>query len=230
MMNEVTLEPCSHPAREFPAGVAIPEVDAVDEWVNSLTHAIGTILSLFGLVALVMPPWYEGDYWRCLTFGIFGVTLILLYGASTLYHAVRHPAYKERLRIADHCAIYLLIAGSYTPFTLLVLEGVWRWGLLGAVWGLAGCGVAFKILSKWRLSSWSTGLYLAMGWLIVVAAEPLASRLHPTGLFLLMAGGGCYTFGVIFYLLDKRRFYHAIWHLFVMGGSACHYCAAFFYL
>lgn len=201
-----------------------------DEWANSLTHGIGLILSLIGFIFLLKTPFSEKDHWKLMNFAIYGGSLILLYAASTFYHAVKHPEFKKLFRTVDHCAIYLLIAGSYTPFTMLLLEGVWGWTLFGIVWGLAFLGILFKVFFKHRFKIFSTSLYLFMGWLVVVAIEPLVERFHATGVLWLLAGGLCYTIGVIFYVLDKRRFYHAIWHLFVLAGSVCHYLAVLFYL
>lgn len=201
-----------------------------DEWANSLTHGMGLVLSLIGLLMLTLPPLQDGDYWRLLNFGIYGMSLVLLYGVSTLYHAMKHPGIKKVLRTIDHCAIYLLIAGSYTPFTMLLLKGIWGWALFGIIWGMTCLGIFFKIFFTDRFKILSTIIYLLMGWLVVVAAEPLIDRLHTAGLYWLLAGGLCYTLGVIFFALDWRPFFHAIWHLFVLGGSVCHYCAIFFYL
>lgn len=201
-----------------------------DEWANSLTHGIGLLLSVIGLVMLVMIPLQEGDHWKLMNFAVYGGSLVLLYTASTLYHAARRPFLKKLFRTLDHCAIYLLIAGSYTPFTLLLLKESWGWALFNIVWSLAGIGIIFKIFFTYRFKILSTLIYLVMGWMVVVAAEPLMSRLPYEGLFWLIMGGLCYTIGVIFFALDSRRFFHAIWHLFVMGGSACHYFAILFYL
>lgn len=198
-----------------------------DEWANCLTHALGLILSLIGMILLIMEPFQMGDYWKMAILGIYGGSLILLYTASTLYHAVSRPEIKQLCRTIDHCAIYLLIAGSYTPFTLLVIGGMWGWALLITVWGLAFFGMIFKIFFRHRFAILSTCIYLFMGWLVVIAAEPLIENIHPDGLFWLIAGGLSYTFGVIFFALDNRRFFHAIWHLFVLGGSICHYIALF---
>ncbi|MFI0435208.1 MAG: hemolysin III family protein [Parachlamydiaceae bacterium] len=201
-----------------------------DEWANYLTHGIGFILSLVGLILLIQNPFQENNYWRMLNFSIYGGSLVLLYAASTCYHAVRKPYLKKRFRTLDHCAIYLLIAGSYTPLSLLALGGGWGFTLFVIIWCLAFLGIVFKLFFKHRFKALSTALYLFMGWLIIIAAEPLMERFHPSGLFWLLAGGLSYTIGVIFYLLDKRRFYHAIWHLFVLGGSVCHYLAVLLYV
>ncbi len=143
---------------------------------------------------------------------------------------MRRPHLKKLFRTIDHCAIYLLIAGSYTPFTLLVLGGVWGWTLFAIVWTLAAIGMCLKTFFRHRFKILSTSLYLFMGWLVVIAAEPLMARFDPSGLSWLLAGGLSYTVGVIFFVLDKRRFYHAIWHVFVLGGSVCHYLAVLLYL
>lgn len=201
-----------------------------DEWANCLTHGIGLILSFIGMFVLLSAPMQNGDHLKAVYFGIYGVSLILLYAASTLYHAVKRPKMKQFFRTLDHCAIYLLIAGSYTPFTLLILEGWWGWALFTVVWGLAFSGIAFKIYFGHRFKFLSTAIYLFMGWLVIFAAEPLLERFHYDGVRWLVAGGLSYTAGVAFYVLDKRRFYHAIWHLFVLGGSVCHYLAVLLYI
>ncbi len=201
-----------------------------DEWANYLTHGMGFILSLIGFILLMETPFQEKDHWRLLNFAVYGGSLILLYAASTFYHAVKRPKLKRLFRTVDHCAIYLLIAGSYTPFTMLVLGGVWGWMLFGTIWSLAALGIFLKIFFQHRFKILSLSLYLFMGWLVVIAIEPLIERLHTQGLYWVLAGGICYSVGVVFYALDKRRFYHAIWHLFVLGGSICHYYAVFFYL
>ena len=201
-----------------------------DEWANSLTHGVGLFLSVIALFFLLEGPFKESDAWRFANFAIYGTSLIFLYAASTFYHATKSGQVKRVMRTVDHCAIYLLIAGSYTPFTMLLLEGLWGQVLFGIVWSLAIFGIALKITFKHRFKILSTSLYLLMGWLVVVAAEPLVERLHVNGIYWMLAGGLSYTVGVIFYVLDKRPFFHAIWHLFVLGGSACHYAAILLYL
>jgi hemolysin III len=161
---------------------------------------------------------------------LFSATIISLYLASTLYHALPAGKAKGVFRVIEHSAIFLLIAGTYTPFTLGVLSGAWGWVLFGVVWGLAAIGVALKILQKASHPIVSTGLYLMMGWIIVIAVEPLFARVPTSGLLLLIAGGLSYTAGVAFYLTDSRLQYgHLIWHLFVIAGTSCHYCAVFWY-
>jgi len=161
---------------------------------------------------------------------IFVLSLLALYAASTLYHAIPDSRAKRVLRIVDHSAIYLLIAGSYTPFTLGLLRGALGWSLLGIVWGLATTGILFKLVFGVRYPHLSTLFYLGMGWLAVVALRPLASALPGPGLALLLAGGLCYTGGVLFYVWDRPRYHHAVWHLFVLGGSTCHYLAVLWYV
>lgn len=201
-----------------------------DEWANYLTHGLGFVLSILGLALLIQNPFQESDYWRLLNFIIYGGSLILLYAASTCYHAAKQPKLKKTFRTLDHCAIYLLIAGSYTPLTLLTLGGTWGIALFSIVWTLAFLGITLKIFFKHRFQMLSTVLYLLMGWLVIIAAEPMMERFHPEGLYWLLAGGLSYTVGVVFYILDKRRFFHAIWHLFVLAGSFCHYLAVFLYV
>ena len=201
-----------------------------DEWANWLTHCFGFVLSFVGLYALLITPMQTGDHWKLANLCIYGLSLILLYAASTFYHLTRKPKLKRLFHTLDHCAIYLLIAGSYTPFTMLILGGFWGWALFSAVWSLALIGVTMTIFFRHRFKHLSTALYLVMGWLVVFAAEPLINSFHLNGLFWLFGGGLSYTVGVIFYAMDKRRFYHAIWHLFVLGGSVCHYLAILFYI
>jgi len=201
-----------------------------DEWANCLTHALGFCLSIAGLLALLADPVQNGDSWKIMVFGIYGASLILLYAVSTLYHAATRPKAKRILRLIDHCAIYLLIAGSYTPFTMLVLEGVWGKAIFSAVWGLAILGIILKTRFKYRFKILSTALYLLMGWLIMIAAEPMMNSFPSDGLLLLFVGGVFYTGGVVFYAMDKRPFFHAVWHLFVLSGSVCHYFAVMLFI
>jgi hemolysin III len=200
------------------------------EYFNSITHLIGTILALIGAIVLVTRAGEAGEVTRIISFTVYGVTLFLLYLASTLYHSLRGRA-KQVLRIIDHHAIYLLIAGTYTPFTLIALKGETGWWLFGTVWALASCGM---ILDTWRGgggSGLSVIIYLLMGWLIVVALGDLLAALPAAGFLWLLAGGIAYTLGVICYALDTRwPGCHGIWHLFVLAGSVSHYCAILLYL
>jgi len=195
------------------------------ETANSVTHGLGALLSVLALVLLAVSAAMHGSARHVVGGVIFGATLVLLYTMSTLYHALRNPRAKRVFHILDHSAIYLLIAGTYTPFCLGTLHGAWGWSLLGAVWGLAALGVAFKSLFTGRFEILSTGVYLGMSWMVLVAARPLWQSLHRTGLAWLLAGGFFYTLGVAFYSWHRLKFHHAIWHLFVLAGSLCHVVA-----
>lgn len=193
-----------------------------EELASALTHGLGLVASIVGAAVLLYLAAGSGDVWRVVTTAIFGSTLILLYTASTLYHAARERGVRARLRVFDHCAIYLLIAGSYTPFMLVGIRGGWGWSLFGVVWGLAVAGVIYKLCFIGRFPRLSTALYLAMGWLSVVAAGPMVRHLDPSTLAWLVAGGLVYTLGTLFYHNRRIPYAHAIWHLFVIGGSVCH--------
>jgi hemolysin III len=201
-----------------------------EEIANSVSHGIGLGAALVGTPFLIMHAVRYGDAGFFIGTSLFSATIISLYLASTLYHALPAGKAKGVFRVIEHSAIFLLIAGTYTPFTLGVLSGAWGWVLFGVVWGLAAIGVALKILQKASHPIVSTGLYLMMGWIIVIAVEPLFARVPTSGLLLLIAGGLSYTAGVAFYLTDSRLQYgHLIWHLFVIAGTSCHYCAVFWY-
>ena len=194
-----------------------------------MTHAIGAV---FAIIALVLMVFASGsDPYRIVSSCIFGSTLILLYTSSTIYHSVSSPGLRSFFQVLDHACIYLLIAGTYTPVTLITLRGPWGWSLFGCVWGLAIAGVVLKsVMRKNREAWWSTALYIVMGWLVVIAIVPLIRNLPTAGLVWLVAGGLCYTFGVIFFAWEKLRFNHAIWHLYVIAGSACHVIATVYYI
>ena len=201
-----------------------------EELANAVTHGIGLVLSLIGMPILILAALDRGERTMVIGASVFGATLVALYAASTLYHAIPHPLLKRKLRVVDHAAIYLLIAGTYTPFTLGVLRGTWGWTLFGIVWTLAALGVLFKVLfGSGAMAKLSTAIYVAMGWVIIIAIKPLMASMEHTGLFLLAAGGLCYTGGVIFYVDRRRAWTHPVWHLFVMGGSICHYFAVLWY-
>lgn len=194
-----------------------------------VTHALGAAFSVAALVLMVLSA--GDDAFRLVAASVFGTTLVLLYTSSTIYHALSSPRLKNFFQILDHSCIYLLIAGSYTPLALVSLRGPWGWSLFGAVWFLAIVGVILKsVLRKNREAWWSTALYVAMGWLVVFAAGPLVRSLPPAGLAWLVAGGLFYTLGVIFFAWRRLRFNHAIWHLFVLAGSACHVVATIGYI
>ncbi|OGI42934.1 MAG: hemolysin III [Candidatus Muproteobacteria bacterium RIFCSPHIGHO2_01_FULL_65_16] len=200
------------------------------ERLNSITHLLGAALALAGLALLVVPASRQGDPWKIVSFAVYGVSLLLLYTSSTLYHSLRGRA-KRILRRLDHSAIYLLIAGSYTPFALVALRGPWGWSLFGVIWGLALLGIIQELWLARGARVLSLIIYLVMGWLVLIAIRPLAQVLPGGGLAWLVVGGVIYTAGVVFYALDgKLRHGHGIWHMFVLGGSASHFCAVFFYL
>ena len=197
-----------------------------EEIANAVTHGAGLVASIAALPLLILAAAGERDVWQIVGGAIFGATLVLLYLASTVYHALPACRAKQVLRVLDHSAIYLLIAGTYTPFTLGALRGPWGWALLGTIWALAILGVVAKFTLGFRFPRLSTVLYIGMGWLVVIALHPLATSVSPTGLTWLVAGGLCYTGGVVFYATDTRiRYGHALWHLFVIGGSVCHFIA-----
>ncbi|MGC2166213.1 MAG: hemolysin III family protein [Gallionella sp.] len=201
-----------------------------EELANSISHAIGLIAALVGTPFLILQAVHDHSARNVVGVSIFAATLLLLYLGSTIYHALPSGKAKNLFQLIEHSAIYLLIAGTYTPFTLGVLHGPWGWALLGVVWALALIGVALKMLGLMSHPIISTGLYLLMGWMIVVAINPMYVRMPATGLALLAAGGVAYTVGVGFFVTDSRlRYGHLVWHLFVMAGSACHYFAVFWY-
>ena len=200
------------------------------ERLNAWTHLVGTMLSISGASILITLAAVMGDPWKIVSVSIFGATLILLYSASTLYHSVRGRA-KTILRKLDHLSIYLLIAGTYTPFCLVTLRGVWGWTLFGIVWGLALIGMLQEIRPRSEARILSLVIYAVMGWVIVIATGPLLDHLETTGLVLLAAGGLLYTGGIVFYAFDDRfRHWHGIWHLFVIGGSLLHYLTIALYV
>lgn len=197
-----------------------------EEVANSITHGVGLLAALAALPLLLLPGGGPRDAWQIVGGAVFGATLVLLYFASTLYHALPPSRAKRVLRVIDHSAIYLLIAGTYTPFTLGALRGLWGWALLGIIWCLALLGIAAKCTVGFRFPRLSTVLYVAMGWLALIIAKPLIDSVSSSGLAWLLAGGVCYTGGVIFYVTDgKVRFGHALWHMFVVAGSTCHFFA-----
>lgn len=199
--------------------------DSREEIANVITHGAGAVASLVGGAVLLTVAALQGDGWKVASSAVFGATLVLLYAASTFYHAARTPAMKARLKVLDHCAIYLLIAGSYTPFALVGLRGGWGWSLFAVAWTLAAAGTVFKLFYIDRFPRLSTATYIGMGWLAVVAIVPMVQRLSPATLAWMVAGGVTYTVGTVFYHSRRIRYAHAIWHLFVIGGSACHFAA-----
>lgn len=200
-----------------------------EEIANSLTHGAGLVASLIGLPVLVITAAGRGDALQVIGCSVFAASLVALYAASTIYHAWPQSSAKHVLRIVDHIAIYLLIAGTYTPFTLGVLRGTWGWTLFGVVWSLAALGILFKTVLGVRYERASTLFYVGMGWLAIVAIEPMTTRMPLAGVVWLAAGGLLYSIGVVFYAWERQRYSHAVWHLFVLGGSACHFFAVLWY-
>jgi hemolysin III len=197
-----------------------------EEIANSVTHGLGLAAAVAGTAFLVVLTATNGDGWQLASSAVYGTTLIALYLASTLYHAFRRPEVKRVLRIVDHCAIYLLIAGTYTPFALVVLrDGWWGWALFAAVWSLTVAGVVFKIFFTGRLNGLSTAIYVLMGWMCVLVAKPLVETLTVEALVWITAGGVAYTAGILFYHNRRIPYSHAVWHLFVIAGSAFHFLA-----
>ncbi len=201
-----------------------------EEIAHGLTHGVGIVLAIAGLCVLVTFSALYGNAVHVVASSIFGASMIVLYTASTLYHSLPMPETKRIMRVVDHASIYLLIAGTYTPFTLVTLEGAWGWSLFGVVWGLAIAGIIFKLFFTGRFDRLSVAIYVAMGWCGLVAIKPMMAALPTLGLWLLVAGGLAYTGGVIFYLLERMRYHHAIWHLFVMAGTTLHYFVILFFV
>ena len=193
-----------------------------NELANTLTHGLGFLLTLVGVPGLVVMA-CRGDAWHIVSCSVYGATLFVLYAASTIYHFVRHPRRKRLFRIADHACIYLLIAGTYTPFTLVTLRGGWGWTLFGLVWGGAVVGISFKVFWTGRFEVVSTIVYVLMGWAALIAVRPILEALPVGGIVWLVAGGLCYTGGIVFYAQDRKPYMHALWHLCVLAGSVCHY-------
>lgn len=201
-----------------------------EELANSITHGIGILLSVAALVLLVTFGALYGDSWGVTSGAIFGTTLVLAYSASTVYHCLRSERAKRIGRKLDHASIFLLIAGTYTPFLLVSLRGPWGWSLFGVVWGLCLTGMFLKFFLAGRFRVLSTVIYILTGWLIVIAFKPLLAALPVGGIWLLVAGGLCYTGGTVFYLWKSLRYHHAIWHLFVLAGSICHFFSVLNYV
>jgi len=201
-----------------------------EEITNAILHGIGLGLAIAALVVLVVLASIFGDVWYIVSFSIYGSTLIILYLSSTLYHSFPKGKVKDIFRIFDHASIYLLIAGTYTPLTLISLRGSLGWTIFGIVWGITVLGIVYKIFWIERFKIFSTVLYIIMGWLVIFAIKPLLAVLNMTSIVFLVLGGVLYTVGTIFYAWDKMKYNHAIWHLFVLGGSICHFFTVLFLL
>lgn len=202
----------------------------MEEVLNAVTHGVGAALALAGLVILIVAASIHGSAWHVVSFSIFGSSLFVLYLASTLYHAITNKRAKAVFQHLDHSAIYILIAGSYTPFTLVVLNGWIGWTLFGCIWGMAVAGIVGESLCKERPEKLVTACFIGMGWLVVLAIKPLFNALPAAGFSWLVAGGVLYTVGAGIYLMERMRFNHVIWHLFVLGGSAAHFFTVLFYV
>jgi hemolysin III len=201
-----------------------------EEIANTITHGVGAALAVAALVVLVTFAGIFGDAWRVVSFSIYGATLILLYLSSTLYHGLQAPKAKKVFHIFDRTAIYLLIAGSYTPFFLVSLRGSWGWAFFGVIWGLAVIGIVLTVFFVDRYNSLSVATYIGMGWLAVLAIKPLMAAISISGLAWLVIGGLFYTSGVIFYAWKRLPFNHMVWHIFVLGGSISHFFCILFYV
>lgn len=202
----------------------------IEEKINIISHTTGFILSIVAFVPLVMHASLHGDVWQIVSFSIFGASLIILYGASTLYHSAKNPLLRNKLNIIDHASIYVLIAGTYTPFTLVTLKGTIGWVIFGISWGLALTGIILKLFFTGKYDLISTIMYVFMGWVIVFAIKPLIHHLPFEGLLWLFAGGISYTIGAILYSIKKIKFNHAVFHILVLIGSFCHFVSVFFYV
>ena len=208
----------------------VPSYSIKEEIANSITHGIGLILAIAGLGVLIAFASRLGNAWHVVSCTVFATTLIMQYTFSTLYHSIQLPRAKSVMRVLDHSAIFLLIAGTYTPFMLVNLRGTWGWTLFGIVWTLALLGVLFQVSLLRRWQGISLALYIGMGWVVVVAIKPMLGAVAPGGLILLLLGGLAYTSGVGFYLWKSLRYNHAIWHGFVLAGSILHFFAVLFYV
>lgn len=206
------------------------EIFSAEDIANSVSHGVGLGMSIAGLALLVVVAAMNGDTVHVVSAAIYGATLVILFGASTVYHSMTRPGPRRILRVIDHSAVYLLIAGTYTPFTLVTLSGTLGWVLFAVVWSMALIGVLYKIFWFGRFKGLSMALYLVMGWSIVVAIKPLAEALDLGGIILVIVGGVLYTVGVIFYGWEKLFFNHAIWHFFVLAAAVCHYLAVLLYV
>lgn len=207
-----------------------PRYTEKEERFNTISHALGIILSIPALVLLVIKALSQSDIWYLVSFSIYGLSLLTLYLASTLYHGAKNAELKQKLNIFDHSAIYLLIAGTYTPLALVTLHGVWGWWMFGIVWSLAAIGFVLKLFYTGKFDKISTAAYVLMGWVMVIAIKPLIDKLATEGLFWIFMGGLFYTIGAGFYLIRKLPNNHGIFHVFVLLGSFSHFIAVYFYV
>ncbi|SMF56314.1 PAQR family membrane homeostasis protein TrhA [Pseudobacteriovorax antillogorgiicola] len=206
------------------------EYSEKEELMNALSHGIGLLMSIAGLILLINKGMYQSNVEYTVSLIVFGVSLIMVYGTSTAYHWVKNPKLKQMCKVFDHVAIYFLIAGTYTPFTLITLGDTWGWWMFGIIWTLALIGTIFKLFFTGRFNLVSTLLYVAMGWLALIVTRPLIQSLDWDGFLLLAAGGAVYTLGTLFYLAERLPYNHAVWHIFVIGGSVLHFLSIFLYV
>lgn len=212
------------------AGVNARYYPRNEEIINVITHGVGFLLSIAAVSLLVVFASLKGTAWHIVSFAIYGSSLVVLYFASTVFHLSRKQETRNRLNVFDHASIYLLIAGTYTPFALVTLNGPWGWSIFGVVWGLAIAGIVLKLFFTGKFNILSTLLYVFLGWIILIAIGPLTSALSTGGLVWLLAGGILYTIGAVFFLLNKMPFNHAIFHVLIVGASVCHFVAIFWYV
>ncbi|MCU0600805.1 MAG: hemolysin III family protein [Desulfobacterales bacterium] len=201
-----------------------------EEIANSVTHGVGAALSIAAMSVLIFIASQNKDAWRIVSFSIYGATLFLLYLASTLYHAFTHEKTKRFFRLMDHSSIFLLIAGTYTPPTLIAMRGEWGWTLFSIIWAMAVGGLIFELIFIGKYKYVTLGIYVAMGWLAIIAIKPMIEMLPDGMMKWIVIGGLFYTLGIIFYVWEKVPYNHAVWHLFVLGGSAMHFFGMLFYL
>lgn len=201
-----------------------------EETANALTHGLGALLGCAALALLVVFASLRGTAWHIVSCSIYGATIVLLYAFSTSYHLIRNQRAKKILQTLDHSAIFLLIAGTYTPFLLVTLRGGWGWSLFGVLWGLAAVGIVLEVTLTARFRMLAVPVYLVMGWIALIALRPMMARLAPGGMAWVFAGGLAYSVGVIFYVLKRVPFAHTVWHVFVLGGSICHFFAVLLYV
>lgn len=211
-------------------GITAKTYPPFEEKLNVISHGIGLLLSIAGLSLLVIFSSLKGNAWHIVSFSIYGCSLVVLYLASTLFHSSRKQHIRKKLNVFDHASIYLLIAGTYTPFLLVTLRGAWGWSLFGVIWGMALTGIILKLFFTGRYNVVSAIAYIIMGWVIVIALKPLIANLDTAGLWWLLAGGISYSLGVVFYLSNKMNYNHATFHLFVLAGSICHFISVFWYV
>lgn len=229
-MDTNSLKNQAHQLAEKAHHLAESAYSIGEEIANTITHGIGAILSIVALVLMVVLAVTQSSVIAVVSASIYGASLVLLFLASTLYHSFQKPGIKSVLKVLDHCAIYLLIAGTYTPFMLISLQGAWGYTMTAIIWSLALFGVFFKLFYRHRFPKLSLFTYIAMGWLIIVASTEMVAKVPTGGLVLLAAGGLVYTLGTIFYVWERIPYNHAIWHMFVLGGAVCHFLAVYLYV